>query len=211
MLAITRPQPLHGAVKGRVHRNSMNALRLANKTHNCVRRTRTAEGDPGDDKETVVEGDVTGVRLRRPDSQPEPESNATTIHNAASRSTRLEIRDPTAEPCEKVPRRAEAIERDVDQVDQRALIDANRRPANAIPSDPPSTSAAAANDDSSGERLYMSMTEGDIQETTAWPDDDAARSPQTMGTDEERTMTIQEAREARRNCASVPTRLRSDF
>ena len=59
-------------------------------------------------------------------------------------------RDPTAEPCGKVPRRAEAIERDVDQVNQRALIDANRRRANAIPSDPPSTNAAAASDVSSG-------------------------------------------------------------
>ena len=30
------------------------------------------------------------------------------------------------------------------------------------------------------------MTEGDLQETTGWPDDDAARSPRTMGTDERR-------------------------
>ena len=47
----------------------------------------TAEGDPHDDEETFVEGDVTDVRPQRPDSQPEPESNAATIH-------KHKIRDP---------------------------------------------------------------------------------------------------------------------
>ena len=37
-----------------------------------------------------MEDDVTDVRLGRPDSQPELESNAPTIHNAAARSTRSE-------------------------------------------------------------------------------------------------------------------------
>ena len=39
-------------------------------------RTITDEGDPEDDEETVVEGDVMDVHLGRPDSQLEPESNA---------------------------------------------------------------------------------------------------------------------------------------
>ena len=68
----------------------------------------------------------------------------------------------------------------VDQVNQRALIEANRRPANASPSEPPSTSAAVASDVSSGERLYVGMTEeglsGDYLMTMQ------RRSPRTMGT-----------------------------
>ena len=177
-----------------------------------------------------MEGDVTDVRLGRPNSQPEPESNVPTFHNAASRSTRSEThaereaeiatsldaemeiessnrkvrrreeatdpsrhtpdastdRDPTAEPCGKVPRRAETIERDVDQVNQRAQVDANRRPANASPSEPLSTSAAAASDVSSGERLYVGMTEEGLS------------GDQRRGSGE-RTMTMEKAREARRN------------
>ena len=47
------------------------------------------------------------------------------------------------------------------------------------PSEPPSISAAAASDVSSGERLYVGMTEeGPFRRR---PDDDAARSPRTMG------------------------------
>ena len=37
-----------------------------------------------------MEVDVTDVRLGRPNSQPEPESNAPTFHSGASRSTRSE-------------------------------------------------------------------------------------------------------------------------
>ena len=44
----------------------------------------TDEGDPEDDKETVVEGDVMDVRLGRPDSKPEPDFNALANPDAAS-------------------------------------------------------------------------------------------------------------------------------
>ena len=147
----------------------------------------TAEGGPDDDHKTVVGGDVMDVRLGRPDSQPEPESNAPTTRNAASRSTRSETHaepkaevatslgtdmeiessdrrvrlreeatDPlrptqdastdqesTTEPCGKVPRPAEVIERAVDQ----------RPPRQANPSD------LRLGDNSIGERLYVGITE----------------------------------------------------
>ena len=49
----------------------------------------TVEVDPGDEEETVVEDYVT-VRLKRPDSRPEPESDAPTTYNAAFGSKRSE-------------------------------------------------------------------------------------------------------------------------
>ena len=58
----------------------------------------TAEGDPEDDEETVVEGGVMDIRLGRSDSQPEPEFNAPATPNAASRRTRSETdAEPEAE------------------------------------------------------------------------------------------------------------------
>ena len=48
----------------------------------------TDEGDPEDDEQMVVEGDVMDVRLGRPDSQPEPELNAPTNSDAPSRQIR---------------------------------------------------------------------------------------------------------------------------
>ena len=42
----------------------------------------TDEGDPEDDEQMVVEGDVMDVRLGKPDSQPEPELNAPANCNA---------------------------------------------------------------------------------------------------------------------------------
>ena len=58
----------------------------------------TAEGDPEDDEEMVVEGSVMDVRLGRPDSKPEPEFNAPATPNAASRSVRSETHaEPKAE------------------------------------------------------------------------------------------------------------------
>ena len=96
----------------------------------------TDEGDPEDDEETVVEGDVVDVRLGRPDSQPEPELNTPTnpgrhitqypIRNGARPSPRSRLQsawtwrlDPVIagfafdqesmmEPRWKTPRRAEA-------------------------------------------------------------------------------------------------------
>ena len=50
----------------------------------------TDEGDPEDDEPMVVEGDVMDVRLGRPDSQPEPEFNASANPDATSRSARSE-------------------------------------------------------------------------------------------------------------------------
>ena len=52
----------------------------------------TAEGDPEDDEEMVVEGGVMDVRLGRPDSLPEPEFNAP-VHSER-RITHDQIRDP---------------------------------------------------------------------------------------------------------------------
>ena len=57
----------------------------------------TAKGDPDDDEETVMEGDVMDVRLGRPDTQPEPESNALTTHIAASLSCSVTHAEPEAE------------------------------------------------------------------------------------------------------------------
>ena len=97
-----------------------------------------------------------------------------------------------------MPRRAEAIERQVDEIDERALIDANQRAANASPSEPPSTSAAAASDVSGGERLYVGMTEeglsGDCRMTMQ-----RDRHGRWVSTRWEERMTIEKAREPRRN------------
>ena len=58
----------------------------------------TDEGDPEDDEQMVVEGDVMDVRLERSDSQPEPELNAPANSNASSRSARSETHaEPEAE------------------------------------------------------------------------------------------------------------------
>ena len=109
-----------------------------------------------------------------------------------------------------MPIRAEAIGRDVDQVNQRALVDANGRPANASPSEPPSTSDAAANDVSSGERLHVGMTEealsGDYRMTMQ-----RDRRGRWVPTREERTMTIKEATEARRNLYVGESRKQTDI
>ena len=58
----------------------------------------TNEGGPEDDEETVVESDVVDVRFGRPDSLPEPESNAPANPDVTSRSTRPETHaEPEAE------------------------------------------------------------------------------------------------------------------
>ena len=60
--------------------------------------TSLKRGDPEDDEETFVEGDVMDVRLGRPDSQPEPELNAPANPNAPSHSSRSETHaEPEAE------------------------------------------------------------------------------------------------------------------
>ena len=91
------------------------------------------------------------------------------------------------EPRGKVPRRAETSEHGVPF-----------RSAEACPSEPPQTSAAAASDASTGERLYVSMTEegpsGDYRVTMQR--DHRGRWIPTEG---ERTMTILKRQEARRN------------
>ena len=97
-----------------------------------------------------------------------------------------------------MPRRAEAIGRDVGKVNQRATIDANGLHANASPSEPLSTIAAAASDVSSGDRLHVGMTEeghsGDY-----WMTMKRDRHGRWVPTRGERTTTLKEAREARRN------------
>ena len=55
---------------------------------------------------------------------------------------------------------------DVGQVNQRALINANRRPANASPSEPPSTSAAAASVFRVESDSTWALQKRDLQETT---------------------------------------------
>ena len=58
----------------------------------------TEEGDPEDDEDTVAESNVMDVRLGRPDSQAEPESNAPANPDATSRSARSETHaEPQAE------------------------------------------------------------------------------------------------------------------
>ena len=58
----------------------------------------TDVGDLEDDEQMVVEEDVMDVRLRRPDSQPEPELNEPANSNATSRSARSETHaEPEAE------------------------------------------------------------------------------------------------------------------
>ena len=97
----------------------------------------------------------------------------------------LEKRPPILRDTYRMHPRAEIRRRShVDQVNQRALIDANRRPTNANPSEPPSTSAAAASDVSSGEATLRGHDRrGTFRRLL---DDDAARSPQTMGTNKRR-------------------------
>ena len=85
------------------------------------------------DPDMEIESSDRGVRLQEEAIDPSRHTQGASTNQ-----------DPTAEPCGKVPRRAEAIERNADQVKQRALIDASWRPAKANPSEPPSTSAAAA-------------------------------------------------------------------
>ena len=64
----------------------------------------TDKGDPGDDEETVMEGDVMDIRLGRPDSQPEPELNAPPNPDATSRSTRSETNaEPEAGDEKNIP------------------------------------------------------------------------------------------------------------
>ena len=177
-----------------------------------------------------MEGDVMDVRLGRPDSQPEPETNALANPEATSRSTRSEThaeseaevstsigtdmeigasdrrvrhreessdsprhmdaspdREPMVEPRGKMPRRAETSEYGVPF-----------RSAEASPSEPPQASAAAASDNPTGARLYLSMTEkgpsGDYRMTMQ-----RDRHGRWIPTKGERTMTTEKAREARRN------------
>ena len=78
----------------------------------------TDEGDPEDDEETVVEGDVMDVRLGRPDSQPEPELNAPPHAGFDFDPARHHLdaspeHEPTLEPRGKMPRRAETSETEV--------------------------------------------------------------------------------------------------
>ena len=191
----------------------------------------TDEGDPENDEETVIESDVMDVRLGRPDSQPEPESNVLADPDANPGSTRSEThpepeaevstsigtdmeigardhrvrtreenndsprhnpdastdRESTAEPREKVQRRAGTSEHGTPS-----------RPAEASSSEPSQTSAVAASDTLTGERRYVSMTEegpsGNCR-TTIQRDHGGRWIP----TKEAGTMTFEKAREARRN------------
>ena len=73
----------------------------------------TAEGDPADDEETVVEGGVMDVRVGRPGSQPEPEFSAPAIPNAAPRSARSETHaEPEAEVATSIASDMEIESRD---------------------------------------------------------------------------------------------------
>ena len=139
----------------------------------------------------VLEGDVTDARLGRPDSQPEPESNAPANFDATSRSVRSETyaepeaevstsagtdmkievgdrrfrfredrgaprhhldassdRESTVEWRGKTPRRAKTSESVVPF-----------RSSEASSSELSKVSAAAASDNPTEERVYMSMIE----------------------------------------------------
>ena len=94
-------------------------------------------------------------------------------------------RESMVEPRGKMPRRAEISEHSVPL-----------RSAEASPSEPPQTSAAAASDASNGKRLYVSMTKegpsGDYKMTMQ-----RDRHGRWMPIRGERTMNIQKTREER--------------
>ena len=140
----------------------------------------TAEGDPEDDVQTVVEGDVMDVRLGRPDSQPELEFNALANPDAASRSMRSETHaEPEAEIGTDMyigssDRRVRLREESTDakrhhqdaspdreaMVEPRGKCQDEQRPVNTVSlfvqPRQTQTSAAAASDTS---RLHVNMTE----------------------------------------------------
>ena len=140
----------------------------------------------------VVESDVVDVRFGRPDSLPEPESNAPSNPDVTSRSTRSETHaEPEAEVStsistdmeigasdRRVRLREESIDSPRDELnastDRESTVELRGevprrvgtsehgvpfRSAEASPSEPPQSTAAAASDTSTGERRYVSMTE----------------------------------------------------
>ena len=183
----------------------------------------TDEGDPEDDDPKVVEGDVMDVRLGRPDSQPEPELNAPANSNASSRSARSETHaEPEAEVSTSAGTDKEIGAGDrrvrfreergsprhhLDASSDRESIGEPRETSESVvlfhfseasSSELLQVSAAAASDNPTGERLYMSMTEegrlGDYRITMHR--DRHGRWTPTKG---ERTMNSQKAREERRS------------
>ena len=147
----------------------------------------TEEGDPEDDEPMVVEGDVMDVRLGRPDSQPEPELNPNAPSHSSRSETHAEPeaeastsamtdmengvndrrvrfreeRDPPRhhldassdhesmeKPRGKMPRRAETSE---------SVVPFHSSEGSS--SELQQVSTAAASDNPTGERLYLSMTE----------------------------------------------------
>ena len=166
----------------------------------------TDEGDPEDDEQMVVEGDVMDVRLGKPDSQPEPELNAPANCNAMEIGVgdrRVRFRDERdssrhhldassdrgsmEEPRGKMPRRAETSE---------SVVPLHSSEAGS--SELQQVSTADASDNPTGARLYMSMTEegpaGDYKMTMQ-----RDQYGRWMPTKEERTMNIQKAREEKRS------------
>ena len=170
----------------------------------------------------VVESDVMDVRLRRPDSQPDPELNAPANSNAPSHSDRSETHaEPEAEVStsagtDRVRFREErdSPRHHLDVSSDRELMEEPRgkmqRRADTSESVVPfhsseasssklqQVSTAAASDSPTGERLYLSMTE-------EGPSGDCKQSPvEKKKMEEEEEMSKRAEEEELRVPSSLP-------